>query len=438
MIDSDLVRLLHQKVGDRVQAEQTRRRTQSSDPLDSESERQFARAAINLVIREYAESILSAGISAMVEEDEDEIAEAIYARMFGAGRLQKLLDDDSIENIDINGADEVWITRVGEDFQEPGLPVASSDAELIELVQTLASYSGLSSRPFDSANPNLDLQLPDGSRLAAVMSVTDRPTVSIRRHRLTDVDLAGLVARDTLTEEVADFLRAVVRARFNIVIAGGTNAGKTTLLRALAAEVDPRERVITIEKAFELGLRQNSRRHPNCVALEARTANSEGAGEITVAELVKRTLRLNPDRVIVGEVLGDEIVPMLNVMSQGNDGSLSTIHVDSARETFARISSYAQQADGIPRAVVHEMIAGAVDFVVFISRDRRGGGRRRVRTILEVNGFDESIGVSASEIFRANTDGDAERAPDIAVVRAEALTDAGWTGARTPWDAWSA
>jgi len=433
MIDMALVHNLHEQVGDRVQAEQNRRRTAGTPLLSGEAERQYTRAVITDVIRLHNEHLLGSGAEVLDPSVDDEISDAIFARMYGAGRLQKLLDDDLIENIDINGADEVWISRAGEEYQERGEPIATNDDELVELVQMLASYAGLSSRPFDSANPHLDLQLPDGSRLAAVMSVTQRPAVSIRRHRLHNVNLQALVDNDTMSDEVAAFLRAVVRARFNVVIAGGTNGGKTTLLRAMAAEIDPRERIVTIEKAFELGLRQNAARHPNCVAMESRIPNSEGAGEVSVAQLVKRTLRLNPDRVIVGEVLGDEIVPMLNAMSQGNDGSLSTIHADTVRETFSRISSYAQQADGLPRLVVHEMIAGAIDFVVFIARDRRGRGRRRIRSILEVNGYDDQIGVSASEVFTPDDDGNAIRVTDVPVAREVELKAAGWEPAGDPW-----
>jgi Flp pilus assembly CpaF family ATPase len=431
-LDMDQVRDLHQRVGDRVQHEQNRRRRSGEPLLQGQGERQYVRAAISEVLRQHAEQQLGRGLAPTAEAVEDEISEAIFARMFGAGRLQRLLDDDTIENIDINGCDEVWISRAGSEFAERGDPVAQSDAELIELVQTLGSYTGLSSRPFDAANPQLDLQLPDGSRLSALMAVTARPSVSIRRHRLQKVTLADLVGLETMTEQVAAFLRAVTKARYNVVIAGGTNGGKTTLLRAVAAEIDPRERLITIEKAFELGLRDDVERHPNTVAVESRPANSEGVGEVTMAQLVKRTLRQNPDRVIVGEVLGDEIVPMLNAMSQGNDGSLSTIHADSARESFARISSYAQQAHGLPRHVVHEMIAGAIDFVVFISRDRHGG-RRRVRTILEINGYDEGVGVSASEVFAAGPTGDAIRNADVAVQRAAGLVAAGWEEISRMW-----
>ena len=179
-------------------------------------------------------------------------------------------------------------------------------------------------------------------------------------------------------------------------------------------------------------MREDPDRHPNALALEARPANSEGVGEITMAQLVKRTLRANPDRVIVGEVLGDEIVPMLNAMSQGNDGSLSTIHADSARGAFARISSYAQQAESLPRHVVHEMIAGAIDFVVFLARDRHGG-KRRVKTILEVNGYDETSGVAASQIFATGHGEHAARVVDVQVTRAVALESAGWNDPGRSW-----
>ena len=431
-IDMDLVKVLHEQVGDRLHTEQGRRRREDGTALRGEAERQYARSVISEVQRQHAEDRLNRGLTPLPDSVEDEMQDAIFARMFGAGRLQRLLDDDSIENIDINGCDEVWISQAGEDFPAPGEAVAASDEELIELIQTLASYSGLSSRSFDAANPQLDLHLSDGSRMSALMSVSNRPSVSIRRHRLQKVTLSDLVGLGTMSDEVAEFLAAVTRARFNLVISGGTNGGKTTLLRAVAAEIDPRERIITIEKAFELGLREDAERHPNAVALEARPPNSEGVGEVTMAQLVKRTLRQNPSRVIVGEVLGDEIVPMLNAMSQGNDGSLSTIHADSARETFARISSYAQQAHGLPRNVVHEMIAGAIDFVIFISRDRHGG-RRRIRTILEINGYDAQIGVSASEIFTANTQGDASRNSGVAVQRADPLIDSGWNDPGGGW-----
>lgn len=437
MIDVTLVRSLHQAVGDRLQVEQNRRRQTGMSPLAGEAELQFARAVIVDVIREHNETRLGRGEQVLGADVDAEVNEAIFARIFGAGRLQKLLDDDEIENIDINGYDEVWVTRTdGKSVLAD--PIAETDDELIELVQTLGSYAGLSSRPFDAANPTLDLKLPDGSRLAATMSVSARPLVSIRRHRFKQVEFTDLVDNGTLSQEVADFLTAAVKARFNIVIAGATNSGKTTLLRALAAEIGPEERIITVENALELGLKADVDRHPNCVELETRPANSEGNGEITLPELLRRTLRMNATRVIVGEVLGPEIVVMLNAMTQGHDGSLSTIHARSARDVFGRISTYAQQAHQMSRDVVHEMTAGAVDFVVYVSQDRVTG-HRTVRTLLEVNGFDSQSGVAASEIFAPDPQGNAVRADDIAISRQMELVAAGWQPHSGPGEArWTA
>jgi pilus assembly protein CpaF len=299
-------------------------------------------------------------------------------------------------------------------------PVAESDEELVELIQILAAYSGLSSRPFDSANPQLDLRLPDGSRLSAVMDVTVRPALSIRRARLGKVFLADLIGNGTITTEIGLFLRAAVAARKNIMIAGATNAGKTTLLRAIANEIPTGERLITVERALELGLDQFPELHPNVVALEERLPNSEGQGTITMAELVRRSLRMNPSRVIVGEVLGDEIVTMLNAMTQGNDGSLSTIHANSSWEVFNRIATYALQSDErLPIEATHMLIAGAIDFVVFIEKrnDYAQGGRLRrfVSSIREVTGCDGRV--LSSEIFEPTADGGARAAAPIACVQ---------------------
>jgi len=423
MIDMDLVQSLHRSVGDRLQHEQSARRARGDAPLSGDSERQFARSLINDVIREHAERLLASGEPTLPTDIEQELADAIHARMFGAGRLQGLLTDGSVENIDINGADEVWITRAGRK-RERGAPVAASDAELIELVQTLASYAGLSSRPFDSANPQLDLQLPDGSRLSAVQSVTARPAVSIRRHRLTKVTLEDLVGNRTLTEEAAAFLRAIVRSRKNVMIAGATDAGKTTMLRAMAAEIGPEERIITVEKALELGLRADVERHPNTVEMEERIANSEGLGAVAMSEMVRRSLRMNPDRVIVGEVLGDEVITMLNAMGQGNNGSLSTIHARSAREVFNRIATYAiQSRERLPHEASYQLIAGGLDFVVYMAQTV--DGQRQLRSILEVNGFDGTH-VQASEIFAAQADGYDAVWTNVMPAQEAALTASGW------------
>jgi Flp pilus assembly CpaF family ATPase len=240
------------------------------------------------------------------------------------------------------------------------------------------------------------------------MGVCARPSLSIRRSRLGKVFLSDLVGTGTMSQDVMAFLQAAVAARKNIMIAGSTNAGKTTLLRALANEIPATERLITVERSLELGLGEYPDLHPNVVSFEERLPNSEGAGGIAMAELVRRSLRMNPSRVIVGEVLGDEIVTMLNAMSQGNDGSLSTIHANSSMEVFNRIATYAiQSQERLPIEATHMLIAGSLDFVVFLRKDNAyaAGGRlsRAVESIREVTGHDGRV--LSSEVFALGPDG---------------------------------
>jgi pilus assembly protein CpaF len=406
-VDHGLVKRLRAEVGSRL-AEQRRLDAASGvPPMSGEDERQFARALITQVLEEHARREITAGHAPYNAAEEEELATAIHAALFGVGRLQPLLEDPELENVDINGCDRVFLSYAN-GREVIADPVAESDEELVELVQVLAAYSGLSSRPFDTANPQLDIRLPDGSRLSAVMDVTVRPAVSIRRSRLGKVFLADLVGNGTLLPAPASLLAATVAARKNIMIAGATNAGKTTLLRALANQIPPDERLVTVERALELGLDHFPELHPNTVAFEERLPNSEGQGAISMADLVRRSLRMNPSRVIVGEVLGDEIVTMLNAMTQGNDGSLSTIHANSSLEVFNRIATYAiQAAERLPVEATHMLIAGAVDFVVFISKrnDYARGGvlRRYVSSVREVTGVDGRV--LSSEVFAPGPDG---------------------------------
>ena len=406
-VDHDLVRRLRGVVADRLSAQRRRDDTAGRAPMSAADERQFARSLVVQVLEDHARAEVEAGRPPLSAEGEEAVASAIGAALFGVGRLQPLLEDPEVENIDINGCDRVFVSYA-DGREELHGAVAESDEDLVELVQVLASNVGLTSRPFDSANPQLDLRLPDGSRLSAVMGVCQRPALSIRRARLSSATLADLVASGSMTEDLAQFLRAAVRARKNIMLAGSTNSGKTTLLRALAAEIPPHERLITVERALELGLDQQVREHPNAVAFEERLPNSEGVGGVTMAELVRRSLRMNPSRVIVGEVLGDEIVTMLNAMSQGNDGSLSTIHANSSAEVFNRISTYALQAEEhLPVEASHMLIAGAVNFVVFLDKQNtyHSGGslRRAVASVREVTGVDGRV--LSSEVFLAGRDG---------------------------------
>jgi pilus assembly protein CpaF len=425
-MDHALVKRFRQEVGDRLATQRRDDAAVGLPPMSSEDERQFARAVIAQVLEEYARQEIAAGRAPLEAEEEEAVAAGVHAALFGVGRLQPLLDDPEIENIDINGCDNVFVSYA--DGRELSVePVADSDDELVDLIQVLGAYSGLSSRPFDTANPQLDLRLPDGSRLSAVMDVCRRPSVSIRRARLGKVFLSDLIGNGTILPDLGSMLQAAVAARKNLMIAGSTNAGKTTLLRALANEIPPGERLVTVERALELGLDQFPELHPNVVAFEERLPNAEGVGGISMAELVRRSLRMNPSRVIVGEVLGDEIVTMLNAMTQGNDGSLSTIHANSAQEVFNRISTYALQAqERLPVEATQMLIAGAIDFVIFVEKrnDYHRGGtlRRYVSSVREVTGVDGRV--LSSEVFAPGPDGRAM--PRAAISCIEELLEYGY------------
>ncbi|MGH9018413.1 MAG: CpaF family protein [Acidimicrobiales bacterium] len=353
--------------------------------------RELARQLALTRLRDLAADRVALGERPIEPAEEQHLAHAVLDALFGLGRLQRLVDDPDIENIDVNGCDRVWVTYA--DGQKAlADPIAESDAELVEILRSAAARFGLSERRFDTAHPELDLHLPGGSRLSALMSVVARPAVSIRRHRFVDLSLPDLQRMGTVDGYVASLLAAAVRARKNIVVGGAMNAGKTTLVRALSSEIPARERVVTIEQAFELGLESLRERHPDLVALEARGDNAEGEGGVSMARLVRRALRMNADRVIVGEVLGDEVLPMLNAMSQGRSGSMCTIHADSSSGVFRRLASYAVQApERLPVEATNILIAGSVHFVVYVDVDTgEPDGRRASMEYLSWSRFDPS------------------------------------------------
>jgi pilus assembly protein CpaF len=351
-----------------------------------------------------------------------EVAQAVHDRLFGLGSLQRLLEDTSVENIDANGCDDVWVTR-SDGTKERGPAIADSDDELIEMLRMTAARVGMTERRFDNGSPSLNLQLPDGSRLFAVMAVTHRPSVAIRRHRYPKVFLDELVKLGSIDYALREFLAAAVRARKNIIICGGVDAGKTTLMRALLNEVPGHERLVTIEDNLELGLDRYKDLHPDVVALEAREQNVEGEGAINLATLVRWGLRMNPDRVIVGEVRGEEVIPMLNAMSQGNDGSMCTIHANSSNAAFGKLAMYAVQApERLSLEATNLMVANAVHLVVYIGTGASGeiGGLRRfVSSVREVAGVEEKL-VLTNEVFVPGPD---RRAIPGAPLRGRTLDD---------------
>jgi pilus assembly protein CpaF len=339
-------------------------------------------------------------------EDFDRIADAVIAGVLGLGRLQRLLEDPDISDIHVRGSYPVWVkwrngTRTCVE------PIVDSDEELVELIRRAATRLVRNEQRFDAANPELNLQLPDGSRLFATMAVSQHPSLIVRRHRFDISSLDELHDRGMFDDEIRAFLSAAVLARRNIVIAGGTGSGKTTLLRALLNEVPPIERIVTIEDAYELGIERFGERHPDHDALQSRVANIEGRGAVTMADLTKMALRMDPDRVIVGEVRGAEAFPMLMAMSQGNNGSMCTMHADSTRSVFPKLAAYVSMAStGLPVDTVNLIVSSAIHFVVYVENST---GVRRVRSIREVVDTDGHQIIS-NEVFSATDDGPCRRA----------------------------
>jgi Flp pilus assembly CpaF family ATPase len=410
-VDNVLVARLTQEVADRL----SERVAADGQRLAIDDERSYAHMLINAALEHEAHTRLRSGLDPLPVQAEQAIGRAVDDRLFGLGCLQRFVDDTDISDVAINGCDRVFVTyRDG--TRERVAPVADSDAELVELVRLAAARMGRTERRFDAADPELNMQLPDGSRLHAVRDVSGRPCVSIRRHRFELSFLHELVARGMVTVELANLLSSLVRARKNVVVCGATGAGKTTLLRALINEIPPAERLVTIEDSLELNVDRFDDLHPDVVTLEARQANIEGRGGIALEQLVRMGLRMNPDRVLVGEVRGPELIPMLLAMTQGRDGSMCTMHAASARHVFDRALMYGLLPPyGLPIEASAHLFANAIDFVVFVGDERlrpEGARMRRVQTLLEVVSADGAT-IAANEVCHADADGIARMVPGM-------------------------
>ncbi|HEX8206177.1 MAG TPA: CpaF family protein, partial [Solirubrobacteraceae bacterium] len=305
----------------------------------------------------------------------EELVRRVAERSFGLGPLEPLLADPAVDEVMVSGAGRVWVERGGR-LEETGVKFAS-EAALRHAIERILAPLG---RRVDEAEPLCDARLPDGSRVNVVIPplALDGPSLTIRRFRPRGLSPADLVACGSWSAPLHDLLRAAVRARLNVLVSGGTGSGKTTTLNALSAFVPASERIVTIEDAAELRLRQ-----PHVVRLEARPASLEGRGEVTIRQLVRNALRMRPDRIVVGEVRGAEALDMLSAMSTGHDGSLSTVHAGSAEEALRRVETLALMAGlGLPHAAVRDQVAGALDLVVHQARLPDGG--RAVVSVAEV------------------------------------------------------
>jgi pilus assembly protein CpaF len=313
----------------------------------------------------------------------------VLNELFGLGPLEELLRDPSISDILINRHSQVYIEREGK--LEESSVVFRDDKHLMQIIERIVSAVG---RRIDESTPMVDARLLDGSRVNAIIPplALDGPAMSIRRFRTDKLAASDLVTRESITAPMVTFLKGAVAARMNIIVSGGTGAGKTTLLNVLSSFIGGHERVVTIEDAAELMLRQ---RH--VVRLETRPPNIEGKGAVRARQLVINALRMRPDRIVVGEVRGEEALDMLQAMNTGHDGSLTTIHANSPRDALYRLDTMVAMANlNIPERAVRQQVASAVNVVVQISR--QSDGTRRVTSIAEITGMEQDV-ITMQEIF---------------------------------------
>lgn len=341
-------------------------------------------------IHETCELLMSQTISVHPQATRQRIIHDIQDEILGLGPLESLLRDPSISDILVNGPYKVYIERRGKLEQAPVF--FDGNRHLMTIIERIVSRVG---RRIDEASPMVDARLPDGSRVNAIIPplAIDGANLSIRRFPTDRLNIQRLIEVSALTRPMAQMLAAAVRIRLNILIAGGTGSGKTTMLNALSGEIPPDERIVTIEDSAELQLQQ-----PHVVRLETRPPNIEGKGEVNQRDLMRNSLRMRPDRIILGEIRGSEAMDMLQAMNTGHDGSLATIHANSPRDTLMRVESMVAMAGlNLPIVAVRHQIASALDLLLQL--ERQEDGRRRVVSIDEVQGMEGDV-ITTAQIFR--------------------------------------
>ncbi len=315
----------------------------------------------------------------LTDGDRTRLVEEIKNELLGLGPLEPLLWDDTITDILVNGPGQVYVEKFGKlhltdvHFQD--------DQHLMLIIDRIVSQVG---RRVDESSPMVDARLPDGSRINAIIPplALDGPSLSVRRFGKRRFNIEDLVAKDTITPELVEFLKMVVRARLNVLVCGGTGSGKTTMLNCLSAFIPEDERIVTIEDSAELSLQQ-----PHVVRLETRPANVEGKGEVTQRDLVKNALRMRPERIVVGEVRSSEVLDMLQAMSTGHDGSIATIHANNPRECLGRLEMMMLLSGfSIPQRAMRQQIASAINVIVHVSR--LSDGSRKLMKVSEISGME--------------------------------------------------
>jgi pilus assembly protein CpaF len=340
-------------------------------------------------IEELFNAILSEESMVLSRAERQRLFESIVAEILGFGPLEILLADDSITEIMVNGAKNVFVERKGNITRAP---VTFDDEDhVLRILDRIVAPLG---RRIDESSPLVDARLPDGSRVNAVIRpiALVGPTITIRKFSKKPLTVENLISFGSMTKEIAEFLRACVIARLNMVVSGGTGSGKTTLLNVLSSFIPNDERIVTIENAAELQLRQE-----HVVTLESRPPNIEGKGQISIQDLVINSLRMRPDRIVVGECRGGEALDMLQAMNTGHDGSLTTAHSNSPRDTISRLETMCLMAGmDLPVRAIREQIASAVD--VICHQERLRDGSRKIVKITEVQGMEGDM-ITLSDIF---------------------------------------
>jgi pilus assembly protein CpaF len=353
------------------------------------------RETLRLEIRGAVSALLAEEKRVLGLGQTDQLIEDVLDELLGLGPLEPLLKDETVSDILINTHSTVYVERLGR-LEATGVQFQDTK-HLVRIINKIVAAVG---RRIDESQPMVDARLADGSRVNAIIPplAVDGPLVSIRKFAKVPIHMARLVELGSITGEMAEVLQGIVKARRNVLISGGTGSGKTTLLNALSAYIDDHERVITIEDSAELQLQQ-----PHVGRLETRPSNIEGKGEVAQRDLVRNALRMRPDRIIVGEVRSGEAFDMLQAMNTGHDGSMTTVHANTARDALSRLEQMIGMAglEISPRSI-RQQIASAINVVV--QAERMDDGRRRVVSIVEIVGMEEDV-ITTQEIFRFRRQG---------------------------------
>jgi pilus assembly protein CpaF len=342
-------------------------------------------------IREVIQELLHTEVLhvALNLREREVLAQEILDEIFGLGPLEPLMKDPDLSDILVNTYDDVWVERFGKLYKTDIR--FQDDRHLLQVIDRIVSGVG---RRIDDSSPMVDARLPDQSRVNAIIPplAVDGPHLSIRRFKLDVLSGEDLLAKDTLNPAILELLIGAVKARLNILISGGTGAGKTTLLNVLSSHIPADERIVTIEDSAELQLRQ-----PHVVRLESRPPNVEGRGEVTVRSLVINSLRMRPDRIIVGEVRGAEAVDMLQAMNTGHDGSLTTLHSNTPRDALNRLGTMVSMANlNLPDRAIRQQIVGGIQMVIQIAR--LPDGTRKIVSISEITGMEGEV-ITMQDLF---------------------------------------